>query len=649
MTQQTFPSRPLRPHARNIRQERQPVPCALSEPIPHAQMSVRAGSPAAGWPWLLAAVLSVSGIVLLFLMVVIFALPLFAQGGEGGPFGWQWLPSGGYFGILPMLCGTLALSCSALLLAFPLALGLCCHLHCAGPSPSLAARLLGGLMRGMSAVPTVTYGFAALFLLTPLLRSALGGTGLCWLGAALMLSLLVLPTLVLVMDAGLRPRMERLRPAGAALGMTPVRIWLFLALPEAGRAVLSAAVLAFGRAAGDTLLPLMLAGNAPQAPQALTDSLRALTAHMALVTSNEVGGGAYDSLFAAGALLLLCNACMSLLARHWQRTASEEAAADACAVLRSGPAEEACVMNMPSAAGGRRLALPPVGIGCLAWLAAQLRWLSPLLVSGAAVALGVFLVLRGLPAVDASLFFGDTPVWDAILGRMPVWDGIWPACAGTAGLICLSMALAVFPGLGCGVYLAEYATPRQRRWIGCAADMLAGVPSIVMGLFGFSLIVFLRRTFFPQANTCLLLAAACLALLVLPVLIAAAREAVEAVPQELRLTAAALGLTPGQSLRHIILPAAARGMGGGAVLALGRAAEDTAVIMLTGAVANAGLPAGLAAKFEALPFFIYYTAAEYQSEAELARGFGASLLLLLLSCLLLVAAHGLARRGRARI
>lgn len=86
------------------------------------------------------------------------------------------------------------------------------------------------------------------------------------------------------------------------------------------------------------------------------------------------------------------------------------------------------------------------------------------------------------------------------------------------------------------------------------------------------------------------------------------------------------------------------------MLAMGRAAEDTAVIMLTGVVINSGLPAGLASKFEALPFLIYYTAAQYTDEAELTRGFGAALVLLLLSSSLLGAAwllqRGMKRRWR---
>lgn len=246
----------------------------------------------------------------------------------------------------------------------------------------------------------------------------------------------------------------------------------------------------------------------------------------------------------------------------------------------------------------------------------------------------LFLLWRGLPALDLALVFGDTPPLQAITGARPVWDGLWSAIAGTGALVILTMVLAVFPGIGCGLYLAEFARGRTASIIRLAMDMLAGTPSIVMGLFGFTLIIFLRQFFWPAANTSLFLAASCLALLVLPVLVTTTCEAMEALPFSLRLTCISLGMTRRQAAMHVFLPVAWPGIGGGILLALARAAEDTAVIMLTGAVANAGLPAGLGAKFEALPFAIFYTSAQYQTQEELTRGFGAALILLTLSSFL---------------
>ncbi len=260
----------------------------------------------------------------------------------------------------------------------------------------------------------------------------------------------------------------------------------------------------------------------------------------------------------------------------------------------------------------------------------------------------VFLAAKGVPTLGKELFFGDTPVLAAMLGRQPVWDGLWPAFVGSICLVGITLCLALFPGVGCGVFLAEYASPKIKAAAGAAIDMLAGTPSIVMGLFGFTLILFLRRTFMPEANTCLLLAAGCLALLVLPVLIVSTREALEAVPQDLKLTAVSLGFSKERRIRHVQLPAAAPGIWSGIILALGRSAEDTAVIMLTGVVANAGLPAGISAKFEALPFYIFYLTAEYQTQEQLMRAFGASLVLLLLAGGLILLAGFMGAKYRRR-
>lgn len=274
--------------------------------------------------------------------------------------------------------------------------------------------------------------------------------------------------------------------------------------------------------------------------------------------------------------------------------------------------------------------------------------LSAVLVPCLVLTLMGYLFWRAFPVLGPKLLFGRVAPLDAVLGRVPVWDGLWPACVGTFWLVLITMLLAVFPGVGCGIYLSELASPRQKRWLGAAVDMLAGMPSIVMGLFGFMLILLLRRTVMPNANTGLLLAACCLALLVLPVLVASAREAMAAVPASLRLAAAAAGFSRSQALFHLLLPAAARGILGGVVLAVGRAAEDTAVILFTGVVANAGLPSGLFGKFEALSFDIYYISSQYQDQQELLRGFGAAAFLLLISCLLLAAARVLERGFRRK-
>ncbi len=260
-----------------------------------------------------------------------------------------------------------------------------------------------------------------------------------------------------------------------------------------------------------------------------------------------------------------------------------------------------------------------------------------------------FLISRGYTTLNLKLLFGNVSPYGAIFKGIPVWDGVWPALVGTTFLVFISCAIAVPVGISAGIFLAEYATTsRWRSFINFAVDLLAGMPSIVMGLFGFAMIMLLRSSLLPEATTCLLLASICIALLVLPYLIRTTQAALETLPAALRLTGVSMGFTKWQNIFRVLLPYASRGILSGVILAIGRAAEDTAVILLTGVVANSGLPGSLTDKFEALPFSIYYLAAEHRTAEELNRGFGSALLLLILTAVLFQIAywfHGRISKG----
>jgi len=249
-----------------------------------------------------------------------------------------------------------------------------------------------------------------------------------------------------------------------------------------------------------------------------------------------------------------------------------------------------------------------------------------------------FIINRGAPALSTSLFFGDTDIISGLLGLEPIWDGVWPACAGTITVVMSALSLALIPGLATGIWLATTEPSRFRSIVTLGIDILAGIPSILMGLFGFTLILFLRHWLLPSANKCLLLSALCLAMLIIPYLAVATRTALKALPHSLEVTALSLGMTRWQALRTVMLPQAAKGIIGGIMLAIGRAAEDTSVIMLTGVVANTGLSGGVFDRYEALPFTIFYYSAQYQSEAELQMAFGAALTLLCLTATIFSAA-----------
>ncbi|MDO9631388.1 MAG: ABC transporter permease subunit, partial [Humidesulfovibrio sp.] len=138
------------------------------------------------------------------------------------------------------------------------------------------------------------------------------GSGFSWLAALLVLALLVLPTIVLVLDSQLSLVGPPLRLTAAALGLSRAQELLHLTLPLSARGLKAAAVLGFGRAVGDTLIPLMLAGNAAQVPHSLLSALRTLTAHIALVVATDSQSAAYNSLFACGVILFLITLAVNL-------------------------------------------------------------------------------------------------------------------------------------------------------------------------------------------------------------------------------------------------------------------------------------------------------------------------------------------------
>jgi len=270
-------------------------------------------------------------------------------------------------------------------------------------------------------------------------------------------------------------------------------------------------------------------------------------------------------------------------------------------------------------------------------------WTSLLALFGILASVVVYLFARGGSSLRLSLIFGSVPPLDALLLKRQVFDGLLPAAAGTLCLVLLAVLFALPLGIGAGVYMAEYGRGSTKHLLSLLFDVLAGLPSIVVGLAGFSITILLHHMWPDLLGPCLLLSAAALGFLVLPYLIRSTQLALESVPLSVRQTAPALGASKLQNIIKVLLPYRRLDIIGGVVLAIGRAAEDTAVIMLTGAVASAGMVRSLFEQYEALPFFIYYISSQYTDAAELQSGFGAAILLLALCGMLFLAAFLLER------
>lgn len=221
----------------------------------------------------------------------------------------NWDPACGSYGIKPMIMTSLTLTLLSLAVAVPLSIGTAVCI--AFLAPLSFRSVLLRLVRMMAGIPTVLYGFVAVFLLVPFMREHItGGSGMNILTASLVLALLVSPTMIIFFVDSLRRVPDELRLAAASLGATPPQQLLYVIFPLAWPGIFSGILLGLGRAMGDTLISLMVAGNAVAAPVSISDSGRTLTAHIALVIASDFESMQFKSIFACGVLLYIFTALL---------------------------------------------------------------------------------------------------------------------------------------------------------------------------------------------------------------------------------------------------------------------------------------------------------------------------------------------------
>jgi phosphate transport system permease protein len=231
----------------------------------------------------------------------------------------------------------------------------------------------------------------------------------------------------------------------------------------------------------------------------------------------------------------------------------------------------------------------------LSVLFAQLCWLFTWLAVAVLLILLYHVGRQGLPWFDWQ-FLASFP------SRRPEAAGIKSALFGTFWMIGITILLAVPLGVAAAIYLEEYARKdRLSRFIAVNIANLAGVPSIVYGLLGLTL--FVRMLHFGHS---VLAGSMTMAILILPVIIIAAREAIRAVPASLRQAAFALGATRWQTISQHVLPAAVPGITTGVILAVSRAIGETAPLIMIGALTYiAFVPATPLDEFTVLPIQVF--------------------------------------------
>ena len=264
-----------------------------------------------------AALLTGGAVLAVLVFLVVSAWPLLVSGDFLRLVVGSWRPFAvdASFGVGPMILVSILMAAGTTLLAFPAAVGLVAFAH--GVGPRAWRKPVLNVIQFMASIPTVVYGFVAVIVLVPMIRDFFEKTtGFSLLAAVLTMALLVLPTMALLIDARLGRQDRQWATACLAMGMTHSQALEKVLFPQARTGLVSAVVMGFCRALGDTLVALMVAGNAARVPGSILDSVRSLTSHIALVLATDTFSPEYRSVAAAALVLFLLTSGLTMSVRH---------------------------------------------------------------------------------------------------------------------------------------------------------------------------------------------------------------------------------------------------------------------------------------------------------------------------------------------
>jgi len=593
----------------------------------------------------------VAVIVIAFILFFLFldGYPIFEQAGvKDFIFGMSWTPTAvvpGY-GIFPLIVGTILVTLGAMIIAVPLSIG--CAIYISELASQRVKRILKPAVELLAGIPSVVYGFFGLIVLSNFIRISFDiPTGETWLAASVLLGIMALPTIISVSEDAISSVPHEYKEGSLAIGATRWQTIKDVIVPAAISGIATAIILGIGRAVGETMAVMMVAGNAAIIPSPIWNVLspiRTLTGTLGIEMGEvSVGSMHYSALFGVAIVLLLITLVVNLSAvailRHLREggTGCTRQRSLILTVIRETLARYAGMIGCALLFIFVIVALPLWCAGLVivagaAWYIGKAR-LSPgqvekiafsFIIGAALIVLAILVILlqdiviHGLPAI--SWEFLTQPPRD--LGRA---GGIFPAIVGTLYLVTGAILIALPLGVGAAIYLVEYTREGKiTRLIRTGVDLLNDTPSIVFGLFGFAFLVL-----FLNLGVSLIAGQVTLALMVLPTVIRTTEESLKSIPLFLREGSLALGATQWQTISKVVLPPAVPGIVTGAILSIGRAAGETAPIMFTAVVFSSRfLPDSVFQPVMALPYHLFILATNVPGAST--NQYGTALVLLIM-------------------
>lgn len=231
--------------------------------------------------------------------------------------GMEWRPSSGLYGIFPMIIGSIYVTVGAMVIGIPI--GLLCAVFLAYFCPKKLYKVIKPAVDLMAGIPSIVYGFFGLVVIVPIMQNLVGGSGKSLLTASILLGVMILPTIISVSESSIRAVPESYYEGALGLGATKERAVFFSVLPAAKSGITAGIILGIGRAIGETMAVIMVAGNQPMLPESLISGVRTLTANV-VIEMGYATGLHREALIATAVVLfvmiLIINLLFSLVKRR---------------------------------------------------------------------------------------------------------------------------------------------------------------------------------------------------------------------------------------------------------------------------------------------------------------------------------------------
>ena len=270
------------------------------------------------WVFAVAAALSILAVGLICVFLFANGVPAIAEiGAFDFLLGQKWKPSNQIYGIFPMIIGSIYVTAGAVLVGVPL--GILCAVFLAWFCPQKLYKIIKPAVELLAGIPSIVYGFFGLVVLVPIIQNLFGGSGKGVLTASVLLGIMILPTIIGVSESSIRAVPKSYYEGSLGLGATHERSVFFAVLPAAKQGILAGVILGVGRAIGETMAVIMVAGNQPVVPNSIFSGVRTMTANIVM----EMGYAAdlhREALLATAVVLfvfiLIINLCFSMLKRR---------------------------------------------------------------------------------------------------------------------------------------------------------------------------------------------------------------------------------------------------------------------------------------------------------------------------------------------